>query len=217
MTWKCCPHYWPFVRGIHWLLVDSSHKRPAMQTFEVFYAISLNKPFSGQQFQMHFLELKCMDLIKISLKFVPKGPINNIPALVQMMATSHYLNQWWVDYWCICITRPQWVRYHHRGCLNNRIFSNLGLCAACWACFMCNHELWPVSVSRSFFSLSSSLGQAGGKHYQEITIPIFRLVLQNFPLSGCFPYILFYHYIFSLIFSGWFVIAACGSEVNCNL
>ena len=53
--------------------------------------------------------------IKISLKFVPKGPINNIPALVQIMA------------WCrpgdkplfepmmvsllthICVTRPQWV------------------------------------------------------------------------------------------------------------
>ena len=26
--------------------------------------------------------------IKFSLKFVPKGPINNIPALVQMMATN---------------------------------------------------------------------------------------------------------------------------------
>ena len=28
-------------------------------------------------------------LIKISLKFVPKGPINNIPALVQIMAWRH--------------------------------------------------------------------------------------------------------------------------------
>ena len=54
--------------------------------------------------------------IKISLKFVPKGPIDNIPALVQIMA------------WCrpgdkplseammvnlltnICVTRPQWVK-----------------------------------------------------------------------------------------------------------
>ena len=54
-------------------------------------------------------------LIKISLKFVPMDPVNNIPALVQIMA------------WClpgdkplsepmvvrlqmhICITRPQWV------------------------------------------------------------------------------------------------------------
>ena len=35
--------------------------------------------------------------IKIPLEFVPKGSINNIPAMVQMMAwrlpaTSHYLN-----------------------------------------------------------------------------------------------------------------------------
>ena len=55
--------------------------------------------------------------IKISLKFVSYGPINNIPALVQIMA------------WCrpgnkplsgpilvrlpthICVTRPQWVNY----------------------------------------------------------------------------------------------------------
>ena len=54
--------------------------------------------------------------IKISLKFVPKGPINNIPASVQIMAwhrpgdkplsepmmvslTTH-----------ICVTRPQWVK-----------------------------------------------------------------------------------------------------------
>ena len=53
--------------------------------------------------------------IKISLKFVPEGPMNNIPALVQIMAwrrpgdkplsepmmvslTTH-----------ICVTRPQWV------------------------------------------------------------------------------------------------------------
>ena len=42
--------------------------------------------------------------IKISLRFVPKGPIINIPALFQIMAfgavqaTSHYLNQWWLIY-----------------------------------------------------------------------------------------------------------------------
>ena len=40
--------------------------------------------------------------IEISLKFVPNGPNNNIPALVKIMAwhrqaTSHYLNQWWLD------------------------------------------------------------------------------------------------------------------------
>ena len=53
---------------------------------------------------------------------------------------------------------------HHRGCLNNPIFSNLGLCAACWARFMCHHELWSTSVSHPCSSLSSSLGFARGKH-----------------------------------------------------
>ena len=38
-------------------------------------------PFRRQYFQMHF----CI-LIEISLKFVPKGPIDNNPALVQIMA-----------------------------------------------------------------------------------------------------------------------------------
>ena len=51
--------------------------------------------------------------INITLKFVPKCPINSIPALVQMMAwavqaTSRYLNQWWLVY------RRIYMRY----CLN---------------------------------------------------------------------------------------------------
>ena len=102
---------------------------------------------------------------------------------------------------------------HHRGCLNNPIFSNLGLCAACWACLICHHELWPTSASHLFSSLNSSLGFAGGKHNKKITIPIFRLVLRNFAIPGYFPYtcILFYSCLFSLLSSGWFVIAVCGS------
>ena len=100
---------------------------------------------------------------------------------------------------------------HHWGCLNNPIFSNLGLCAACWASFMCHQEFWSTSMSHPFSSLKSSLCFAGGKHYQKITIPIFRLVLQNFAIPCCFPYILRYRYLFSLLCSGWFVIAVFGS------
>ena len=45
-------------------------------------------------------------MINISLKFVHKGHINNIPALVKIMAlprpgTSHYLDQWCLLYWRI--------------------------------------------------------------------------------------------------------------------
>ena len=99
-----------------------------------------------------------------------------------------------------------WIIYgHHCGCLNNPIFPNLGLCAACWACSMCHQELWPTSVSHPFSSLNSSSGLTGGKYYPKITIAIFSsLVLQNFAIPGYFPYILFYRYLFSLLSSGWF-------------
>ena len=39
------------------------------------------------------------------------------------------------------------------------------------------------------FSFNSSLGLVEGKHYQKITIPNYRLVLQNFALPGCFAFI----------------------------
>ena len=102
-------------------------------------------------------------------------------------------------------------KYHHQGCLNSPTFSNLGSCAACRTHSMCHHELWPTSPSHPFSSLNSSLGLAGGKHYEKIIIPIFRLVLQNFVLPHCFLCILFCHYLLSLLSSGWFVIAVCGS------
>ena len=41
-------------------------------------------PFRRQHFQTHFFSVRIS--IKISLKFDPKGPNNNIPALVQIMA-----------------------------------------------------------------------------------------------------------------------------------
>ena len=60
--------------------------------------------FADDTFKRIFLDENVAISIKISLKFIYKGPINNILALVQIMAdqaTSHYLNQWWVVYWRI--------------------------------------------------------------------------------------------------------------------
>ena len=72
--------------------------------------------FADDIFKCIFMNENVWISSKISLKFVPKGPINNIPALVQIMA------------WCrpgdkplseamminlpthICISRPQWVK-----------------------------------------------------------------------------------------------------------
>ena len=42
--------------------------------------------FPDDIFKLFFLNENMRISIKISLKFVPKGPINNIPALVQIMA-----------------------------------------------------------------------------------------------------------------------------------
>ena len=64
-------------------------------------------------------------LIKISLKFVSKGSVNNIPALVQIMAwwrqgdkpLSEAMMVWLLTH--VCITWPQWVnicRPRQNGC-----------------------------------------------------------------------------------------------------
>ena len=51
--------------------------------------------------------------IKISLKFVSKGPMSNIPALVQIMAWCQMgdkqLSETVMVSLLICVTRPQWV------------------------------------------------------------------------------------------------------------
>ena len=62
--------------------------------------------FADDIFKCIFLNENAWILLKISLKFVPKVRINNIPALVQIMAWRrpcdyHYLNQWWLVYWRI--------------------------------------------------------------------------------------------------------------------
>ena len=102
------------------------------------------------------------------------------------------------------------VKYHQRGCLNNPIFSNLGLYAACGACFV---SLQIVAHSSESSLLSQCLFRPSWRKISEnyFCIPIFRLVLQNFAFLGCFPYILFRCYLFAILSSDWFVIAVCGS------
>ena len=54
--------------------------------------------FADDIFKRIFIYENIWISIKISLKFFPKGPINSFPALVQITATSHYLNHWWLVY-----------------------------------------------------------------------------------------------------------------------
>ena len=83
-------------------------------------------PFHRWHFQTHSLVMKRIEFqLKFHLpgKFVPKGPINNTPALVQIMAWHWPGNKPLSEpnlvrlMMHICVTRPQWVKaiwYFHR-------------------------------------------------------------------------------------------------------
>ena len=72
-------------------------------------------PFAHDIFKCIFLNENVWIPIKISLKFVPMGPINNIPAMVQIMAWRRPGNKPLSEPMMvvlpthICVTRPQWV------------------------------------------------------------------------------------------------------------
>ena len=75
--------------------------------------------FADDIFKCIFLNENIIISIKISLKFLPKAPINNIPALVQIMAwrrpgdkpLSETMMVSLLTH--ICVTRPQWVKCNH--------------------------------------------------------------------------------------------------------
>ena len=108
---------------------------------------------SRRFFQMHFIEWKCMNSNKISVKFVPKGPFNNIPALVQKMAWCRQGNKPLSEPLMvsllthICVTRPKWVK-------------SIGM------------HLNPFSVEKLVMSMI--------KMYQEITIFTIRITFPRY-------------------------------------
>ena len=84
--------------------------------------------FPDNIFKCIFLNENVSISIKIPLKFLPKGPINNIPALVQIMAWHRSGDKPLSEPMMvsilthICITRPQWVRAINKNMLS--LFSN---------------------------------------------------------------------------------------------
>ena len=108
--------------GSKWLQ-QQTHKYMFHSTWSLINTLRLRqngRHFQDVFFQMHFLKWICMNFknfIKTLLKFVPKGPINNIPSLVQIRAWhwpgNKPLSQLMkVDLLMhICITRPQWINF----------------------------------------------------------------------------------------------------------
>ena len=72
--------------------------------------------FPDDIFKWIFLNENVWTWINISLKFVPRGPINNIPTLVQVMAWRRPGDKPLSEPTMvrlptrICVTRPQWVK-----------------------------------------------------------------------------------------------------------
>ena len=101
---------------------DKRHK-PAAVNYSI-TSINALKPrqyghhFADNTFKPIFLNGNIRISIKISLKFVLKVPINNIPALVQIMAWRRPGDKPLSDPMMVCllthtcVTRPQWVMAH---------------------------------------------------------------------------------------------------------
>ena len=122
----------------------------------------------------------CIELTKTNYNF----EVSTVPAdCLTLLGTRTSTGTVWVGALGLC---KMVATFNHVGGSFNIImgttgdvwiipsFRNFGLCTACWARFMCHHELWATSVSHTFSFRNSSLGLAEGKHDHKITIPIWK-------------------------------------------
>ena len=103
------PHSWN-VQHFH-VCFDSNHLNchnyNSPEKFNTFRLRQNGRHFPDNIFKCIFFSENVWISLKISLRFVPNGPINNIPALVQIMA--YRLVIWTNGGWFV-VTRPQWVK-----------------------------------------------------------------------------------------------------------
>ena len=101
-------------------VVNTSHHASKILATHINWFNTLRPGHDGCQFpddifKYNFLNENVWISIEISLKFVLKGPINNIPALVQVMAWHRPGDKPLSEPMMIslpthiCVTRPQWV------------------------------------------------------------------------------------------------------------
>ena len=100
-----------YVKHLHWSSL-------CWFTFNTLRPRQNGRRFADDTFKRIFLNENVRISIKISLKFVPKVSINNIPALVQIMAWHRLGDNALSELMMvgllthICVTRPQWVTDH---------------------------------------------------------------------------------------------------------
>ena len=90
--------------------------RPVMTKVNTLRPRQNGRCFADDIFKRIFFNENVWISIQISLKFVPKGPINKIPALLQIMAWRHPGDKPLSEAMLVnlltqkCVTRPQWVK-----------------------------------------------------------------------------------------------------------
>ena len=100
------------------LFVREGHLWDVCSEFNTLRPRQNGRHFADDNYKHIFLNENVRISIIISLKFVPKGPINNIPALVQIMAWRRPGDKPLSEPMMvrlpthICVTRPQWVKPH---------------------------------------------------------------------------------------------------------
>ena len=111
---------------------------PWQQTISVFNTLrprQNGRRFADDTFKRNFLNENVRISIKISLEFVPKGPINNIPALVQIMVWRRSGDKPLSEPMMIsllthiCVTRHRWLNIAvGHATLEWNIFTQQNLC-----------------------------------------------------------------------------------------
>ena len=95
--------------------------------------------FPDDTLERIFLKENVIILIKNSLKFVPKGPINDIPTLVQIMAGRRPGDKPWLPTH-MCVTRPQRVKLKS----NVHTYISFKICTLCHAEKLVYCSFWPL-------------------------------------------------------------------------
>ena len=75
-----------FIPNIVILIETNAHSIHIQYTVNTLRPRQNGRHFADDIFKCTFLNENVWILIKITLRFVPQGPINNIPALVHIMA-----------------------------------------------------------------------------------------------------------------------------------
>ena len=108
--------------------------------------------FTDDIFKHIFFNENVWISIKFSLKFVPKGPINNIPALVQIMAWRRPGDKplsepmILISMTYICVTLPQWVK---------ELLEPLGRTSQCWSTKQQN-GCWCSKLGHQIISINNT-------------------------------------------------------------